>query len=142
MFLVLACLLPGIIGAAGLFIYQYREGRAQREHDTIQTARALVQAVDNHLLRAQAVAQALSVSESLARRDFASFYRQAREVLTLSGLGTNIVLRDEETKYFTSTSRATERWYVCSVPFASHDRRKLDGRSRLRAAGCRRTQRR
>lgn len=95
MWLVLACLMPGVLGATGLFIYQYRQGRAQQEKDTIQTARALVQAVDNHLLRAQAVVETLSVSEELAKRDFAAFHQQARQAVALSGLGTNIVLRDE-----------------------------------------------
>lgn len=95
MWLVLACLLPGVLGATGLFVYQYRQGRAQQAKDTIQTARALVQAVDNHLLRAQAVVETLSVSEALARYDFAVFHQQARRAVALSGLGTNIVLRDE-----------------------------------------------
>lgn len=95
MWLVLACLLPGVLGATGLFVYQYRQGRAQQAKDTIQTARALVQAVDNHLLRAQAVVETLSVSEALARHDFAVFHQQARRAVALSGLGTNIVLRDE-----------------------------------------------
>lgn len=96
--------MPGIIGAAGLFIYQYREGRAQRENDMIQTARALLQAVDNHLLRVQAIAQTLSASDTLASRDFAHFHLHARSAITLSGLGTNVVLRDQAGKQILNTA--------------------------------------
>ncbi|WP_157691764.1 bifunctional diguanylate cyclase/phosphodiesterase [Noviherbaspirillum autotrophicum] len=95
MWLVLACLMPGILGASGLFIYQYQLARTQQEKDTVRTARALVQAVDNHLLRARAVVQVLSVSDALVTRDFARFHQQARQAVSLSGLGTNIVLRNE-----------------------------------------------
>ncbi|HJV53587.1 MAG TPA: EAL domain-containing protein [Noviherbaspirillum sp.] len=104
MWLVLACLMPGILGATGLFIYQYRQGRTQQEKDTIQTARALVQAVDNHLLRARAVVQTLSVSDTLIRRDFSRFHRQARQAVTLSGLGTNLVLRNEAGQQILNTA--------------------------------------
>lgn len=104
MWLVLACLMPGIIGAAGLFIFQYREGLAQRENDMIRTARALVQAVDNHLLRAQAITQTLSAADTLARRDFARFHLRARNALMLSGLATNIVLRDEAGRQILNTA--------------------------------------
>lgn len=94
--LVLACLLPGVIGATLFFIYEYQEGRAQQKRDTLQTARALGQAVDNHLLRARAVAETLATSSSLARGDFVAFHQQAREALERSGLSTNVVLRDED----------------------------------------------
>jgi PAS domain S-box-containing protein len=102
--LVLACLMPGIIGAAGLFAYQYQDGRTQRENDMIRTARALVQAVDNQLLRAHAIVQTLSVSNALANRDFARFHEQAREALALSGLLTNVVLRDAAGRQILNTA--------------------------------------
>lgn len=102
--LVLACLMPGVLGAIGLFIYQYKQGRLQQEKNTMQTARALVQAVDNHLLRAQAVAQTLSASDALARRDFARFHHDARSAIALSRLGTNVVLRDKSGKQILNTA--------------------------------------
>ena len=101
--LVLACLLPGVLGAVALLIYEYRAGREQQQRDTIQTSRALVQAVDNHLLRAQAIAQALSTADSLARGDFATFHKRAREAVALSGLSTNVVLRDENGRQLLNT---------------------------------------
>jgi signal transduction histidine kinase/ActR/RegA family two-component response regulator len=93
--LVLACLLPGVIGAVFLFLHQYRQALAQQETQVLQTTRALVQAVDNHLLTGQALAQALSTSDSLAEENFARFHQRARESIALSGLGTNIVLRTQ-----------------------------------------------
>lgn len=86
--------MPCVLAATGFFIYQYRQGLVQQEKNTIQTTRALVQAVDNHLLRAQAVAQTLSAAETLTRRDFARFHHEARSAITLARLGTNVVLRD------------------------------------------------
>lgn len=101
--LVLACLLPGFFGAAALFISTYRESRAQLERSSIISARALVQAVDNHLLRVQAVAQALATSDSVIRGDFITFHQQAREVVASVGLGNNVVLRDEEGRQLLNT---------------------------------------
>lgn len=102
--LILACLLPGIIGAVALFAYEYRASHIQLQKNTIQTARALVQAVDNHLLRAQAVAQSLAASDTLTRRDYARFHAQAREVMEQVGLGTNAVLRDETGRQILNTA--------------------------------------
>ena len=77
LWLALACLLPGVLGAAALTAYQHQQSRQQVEHHTLLTARALVQAVDHHLLKVQAAAQALSNSEALARGDLAAFHRTA-----------------------------------------------------------------
>ena len=63
--LVLACLLPGMIGATVLFVREYLSGRAQLERDTIATARALIKVVDSQLLKAMATAQTLSTAGSL-----------------------------------------------------------------------------
>ncbi len=96
--------MPGVLGATGFFIYQYRQGLVQQEKNTIQTARALVQAVDNHLLRAQAVAQTLSAAETLATRDFARFHTDARSAIALAELGTNVVLRDQSGRQVLNTA--------------------------------------
>ena len=62
LWLVLACLLPGILGVAILFAREYLNGRAQLERDMIATARAMVQAVDSQLFRTRTVGQVLSTS--------------------------------------------------------------------------------
>lgn len=65
--LLIACLVPGIISTAFLIIHEYRDGQARQERDTLLTARALVQAVDAHLLKAQTAALALSTAGSLTK---------------------------------------------------------------------------
>ncbi|WP_157691648.1 bifunctional diguanylate cyclase/phosphodiesterase [Noviherbaspirillum autotrophicum] len=102
--LVLACLLPGVIGAGILFMYEYQAARAQQEKDMIQTARALTQAVDSHLLRAQSAAQALSTSRLLTEHDFAGFHKRAQEFVSLAGLGSNVVLRDANGRLLLNTA--------------------------------------
>lgn len=92
--LVAAALLPGIIGAGGLFYQEYLEGKGRLARDTIFTARALTQAVDAYLLQAQAIALALSTDDSLAKRDFRQFHKRASEVLLRTGIGNNVVLAD------------------------------------------------
>ncbi|MEF8708111.1 MAG: hypothetical protein V5B38_04190 [Candidatus Accumulibacter propinquus] len=57
--LILACLLPGILGVAVLFAREYLNGRAQLERDMIATARAMVQSVDTQLFKARITGQVL-----------------------------------------------------------------------------------
>jgi signal transduction histidine kinase/ActR/RegA family two-component response regulator len=102
--LVIACLSPAVVGALFLFIHLYREALAQQERQVLQTTRALVQAVDNHLLRGKALAQALSTADSLKEGDFARFHQRAREAVALSGLGTNIVLRNRAGEQLLNTA--------------------------------------
>ncbi len=101
--LVLACLLPGVLGASALLAWQYRQARAQLERTTVLTARAMMQSVDYHLLRVQAVAQALSTSDVLVAGDLGRFYGEARATLAEVGLGTTIVLRDEAGRQLLNT---------------------------------------
>jgi signal transduction histidine kinase len=102
--LVLACLLPGVIGAVILFAHQYRDNRAQQETDMILTARALVHTVDSHLLRGRAIAQALSSADSLVMRDFDRFHQRARETVATTGAIANVVLRDAEGRQLLNTT--------------------------------------
>ncbi|HZW20360.1 diguanylate cyclase [Noviherbaspirillum sp.] len=104
-YLVLACVVPGIIGAALLVYHEYRESRAAFERNAFQTTRALAQAVDSHLHKAQAVAQSLSTSDALRRKDFAALYRQAREFLTLNPIGNSIALSDTSGQQIINLSR-------------------------------------
>ncbi|MBK4739129.1 bifunctional diguanylate cyclase/phosphodiesterase [Noviherbaspirillum pedocola] len=92
--LIVACLLPGVLGALVLAAYDFAQRRAQLEDSTLQTARALTQAVDSHLLTAITVAQTLASSDTLMRGDLSAFYRRAQQLVNLAGIGTNVVLRD------------------------------------------------
>lgn len=103
-FLVLACLLPGFVGANFFFVYEYKKGQVQLSKDTLQTARALVQVVDTHLLKAQAIGQSLSTADSLVNHDLRKFHARARKTVALSDTGTNIVLRDKSGRQLVNTS--------------------------------------
>jgi len=102
--LVLATVLPGVVGASLLFIHQYQKSRAQFERNTMQTVRALVHTVDSKLLQAQAIAQTLSTFDALQSDDHARAHRQAREALRLAGAGMNAVLRDRSGQQILNTA--------------------------------------
>lgn len=103
--LVLACLLPGVIGSSAILYVSYRIERAQLERDTTQTARALTQAVDAELLKAQTAAQALATSEHLVSKDFFAFYAQATKLLQQTEIGNNVVLSDATGQQLLNTIR-------------------------------------
>ncbi|MGE5491532.1 MAG: ATP-binding protein [Actinomycetota bacterium] len=103
--LVLACLLPGIIGAGFFVAREYREAQAQLEKDTLQTARALAQAVDNQILRSEALTQGLASSDFLARGDLAGFRAQARQALKRTNLVANVALVDRNGQQVLNTQR-------------------------------------
>ena len=105
LWLVLATLLPGVVGASLLFVDQYRKSRAQFERNTMQTVRALVHTVDSKLLQAQAIAQTLSTFDALQDGDFVRAHLQAREALQLAGGGMSAVLRDRGGQQIFNTSR-------------------------------------
>lgn len=104
LWLVLACLLPGVLGASMLLISQYRQTRNQLEGATALTARAMTQVVDNYLLRVQAVAQGLAASSSLQRGDLGQFHAEATEALGRLGMGANIVVRDAAGRQLLNTA--------------------------------------
>lgn len=106
LWLVLACLLPGMLGFGWLFARQYTEGRARLENDMLTTARALVGAVDNRLDMARAAALALAASEHLAQGDLPAFHAHAQVVLAATGAGMNVVVSDVEGRQLLNTLQA------------------------------------
>ena len=104
LWLVLATLLPGVVGATLLFVNQYQKGRAQVERKTLQTVRALVNNVDNRLGKARAIGQSLSILNAIEVADFPRVHRQASDALALSGVGMNLVLRDRSGQQLVNTS--------------------------------------
>ncbi|WP_051244709.1 hybrid sensor histidine kinase/response regulator [Azohydromonas australica] len=102
--LVLACLLPAVLGATLLFGHEYQAGRANLDRNTVQTARALTQAVDNQLLTAQAIGQVLATSAVLAHGDLAAFHRRAREAVAVGGPVSNVVLIDPQLRQVLNTA--------------------------------------
>lgn len=101
--LVLACLLPGMVGVAFFFFRDYQTGRQQLEKDSVASARALVQVVDGRLHTAKVSAMALSSAGSLARHDFLLFHKRAKQLLDDTGVGTNVVLSDRSGQQLVNT---------------------------------------
>ncbi len=103
--LFVAALIPGLLAGAVLFhgIYQNEQQRA--EEGALQTARALQQAIDAELIKAQALALALSRSDHLATKNLAAFYREAKEVIKITEAGLNFVLSDATGQQLVNTAR-------------------------------------
>lgn len=97
--LVVACVLPAALAASWLIYHDYRMQRISLERDTIETARALSQAVDRELVGAEASLRVLATSPLLKSGDLHNFYLQTQEVLTgttdvsvvLSDIGGNVL---------------------------------------------------
>lgn len=79
--MMLAGFLPGLAVVGFFVLRQYQDGRAQLAIHTVQTARALVQAVDVQLAQGEMLALTLASSGSLVRRDFAAFQQRALRLI-------------------------------------------------------------
>lgn len=98
-------LVPGLLAGATLFYEIYQSKREQLEESALQTARALGHTIEAELIKTQTAAQTLSKSGHLVSRDFPSFYQQAKEVLELTGMGNNIVIKDGTGQQIVNTMR-------------------------------------
>jgi PAS domain-containing protein len=105
MWLVLTCLVPGLVGVGVLFEQMYRNAREQTGKDTLLTARAMVLATDAELTKAQSVAVALATSSLLGAGDLQSFHGRAGALLRSEGIGANVVLSDARGRPLLDTLR-------------------------------------
>ncbi|HJV81195.1 hybrid sensor histidine kinase/response regulator [Noviherbaspirillum sp.] len=80
--LVLAVLVPSILGAAIGIAYLYHEEQKFHRESMRETARALALVLDKEFARREAILQTLAASPALDRGDIFAFYRQARQVAT------------------------------------------------------------
>jgi len=103
--LVLACVVPAFIGFGLLINHFYERERSQLQSDALQTARALVLAVDRDLNSGKMVALALATSPSIDRQDYAAFHAQARSLLGPDFPGFTIVLLDASAQQLSNTSK-------------------------------------
>lgn len=114
LWLVVASLLPGMVGATVLFVREYLHGRAQLEASTIATARALAQAVDSQLFQAVAIGDALATAKSLQSDDLATFHEHARKLIDVSKAVDVVVLSDATGQQLINTLRGS------GVPLPQH----------------------
>ena len=94
LWLVLACLLPALLGAGFMLHRDYKKGRAQQEVEMLVAAQALLTAVDAQLDVNRKVAQSLALAPELLRGDLEGFYKRASALLPKLDFGTNIVVVD------------------------------------------------
>ncbi len=100
--MVIVCLLPAWVGMAVLIQSIYQRERDRAAQNTMQTARALVQAVDRQLAVARTAAEVLSKSAALQAGDLAAFHSRASEIVRQIP-GNNMVLTDESGQQLLNT---------------------------------------
>ena len=92
--LVLVCLVPMLLFAAGVTVQLSRNERIAVERHVANAARSLAASVEQLLARDEALLRGLATSPSLARGDDAAFHVQAQAAT--AGAGTWIVLFDAD----------------------------------------------
>lgn len=103
MVLVLACIVPGVVGTAVLISYDYQHRQQQLNENLISRARAMVQSVDSQLLRTRALAQVLASFGGVPTGDLSAFHARARLAISDTGLGLNVVLTDRSGQQILNT---------------------------------------
>lgn len=102
--LVLACLIPGVIGAVALIAHQERSNREALENASIQTARALVQVVDGEVLKRIAILESLATSQAARERDFNGIYRLMERINSRPSLASMFSLTDKDGQLIANTT--------------------------------------
>jgi signal transduction histidine kinase len=91
--LAFACVLPGVLVAAGTITRSFQHDRAELEHDTVAMARAISQTVDTELSGFRSALTVLSYSILLDAENLSAFHVQASQVVRAID-GNTIVLAD------------------------------------------------
>ncbi len=91
--LVVACVLPAVAVTTFIIVRHFNQERSSLEQNTVETARALSQAVDAELKGARSALLTLTTSSYLASGDFERFYVEALQLVQILNID-NIVLSD------------------------------------------------
>ena len=102
--LVAVSVIPVALAAALLIGYSYNRQSKIIEQRTLETARALAQAVDRELARNQAALTVLATSPHLTSGDLSAFHRQAQEAIH-DLPGDSLVLSDASGQQLVNTLR-------------------------------------
>jgi two-component system sensor histidine kinase/response regulator len=115
LWLVLGCLLPGVIGVVFLFVHLFYEGREQLQKTMVQTARVFAQTVDSQFDEVEMLGQLMADGPSLAAHHFSAFHRTARETLKRTHtLARYMMLSDERGQQIVNTQ------FDWGTPLAQH----------------------
>jgi diguanylate cyclase (GGDEF)-like protein/PAS domain S-box-containing protein len=90
--LILAGLLPTILGFAIFVVVDYRNEKQRLIQDNIERAKALSHTIDNHILRTRALAQSLSGADEILVGDVNTFSKHAARAISAAGLGTHLLV--------------------------------------------------
>lgn len=96
--------IPGVLIGLGLSYAIYQNERTTLEQGSLQTARALLRAVDSDLATVESLALALSQSELLRDGRLEDFHKQASEVIRLAGVGHNAVVSNLQGQQLLNTA--------------------------------------
>lgn len=100
--LVAACMLPGILLSAWFIVSDYRQHKAQAIQNAIAIARAGSANLDRDLAGTSAALRVLATSSALNNDDLATFYTQALNALPFQAVS-NYVLIDEAGRQLLNT---------------------------------------
>lgn len=100
--LVAACMLPGILLSAWFIVSDYRQHKAQAIQNAIAIARAATANLDRDLASTSAALRVLATSSALNNDDLATFYAQALNALPYQAVS-NYVLIDETGRQLLNT---------------------------------------
>src|SRR6267378_881627 len=103
--LVLAVLVPMVVFAAIVVVMFGRQQRAAAERGALETARALMNAVDEALGSTVTTLEALATARSLAQGDLKEFHAEARRVLATQPDWKDIILLAPDGRQLVNTAR-------------------------------------
>ena len=92
--LVLACLLPALLGVGIMIYMDYERGRTQLEENTRLSVQDKLEAVDAQLAQAELFAQTLASNASLVQQDFATFHQKSLRLLRTNNLNLTVFVYD------------------------------------------------
>ncbi len=100
--LVLACLLPGLIGVVLFLVMEYLAERSRQTQDTIKMAQSIAVEADAHLLRARDLARALAASGDGLPARLDALRRHAVPLMYAAGPGSAAALYRDDGSLFAS----------------------------------------
>lgn len=103
--LVLACLIPGVIGGIALIWQSNRSSQQALERASIRTARALIDVVDGQLAQSRTILQALVSYDGVQKRDFSALYQRTLKIVATTELAHRFSVTDKLGQLIFNTSR-------------------------------------
>jgi len=90
--MVLAGLLPTVIGFAIFVVVDYRDGRERLLQENRERVQLMGQAIDHHILRTQALARSFAGADEILAGDLKTFSQRAARAIHAAGLGADILV--------------------------------------------------